>query len=449
MSTTCDNVVIVGAGPAGIAAACAACESGASVTLLDDNPKWGGQIGRAEKGAGHSPEAVRWFERLARAPNLQSHAGWTVIGVDPPNTLLVVPADGERLVRMEYGRLILAVGARELFLPLPGWTLPGVFGAGGLQALVKGGWSIAERRIVVAGSGPLLLAVAAFLQQAGADVVLVAEQAPWRKVSRYALHLLLTQFAKFRQGVRLRGAVRSTPYRVGCWPVQIEGHTHVEQVVISDGIRRYREACDYVACGFGLIPNTELGELLGCERAGDHLRVDCWQRTSVAHVYAAGEVCGIAGVECALVEGQIAGFHAAGNDKMARRLLRKRDRLRQLALRLRQAFALRDELRTVPDPHTIVCRCEDVEFSQIRDCGTFREARLQHRCGMGLCQGRLCGPASEFLFGWKDRSVRPPLYPIRLGALGYAAHNSSADSSEVESSKERRSGTASKDNVLE
>ncbi|GIW92651.1 MAG: oxidoreductase [Pirellulaceae bacterium] len=411
------ELLVVGAGPAGIAAACTAAESGVQVAVLDDNPDVGGQIWRGEKRSAPSSLAAPWLERAAKASGIQWLTGWAAVGPDGPHALLALPPGGGQLVRVAYQKLVLATGARELFLPVPGWTLPGVFGAGGLQALVKGGWSVAERRIVVAGSGPLLLAVAAYLQQTGADVVLVAEQAPWSKVSRYAMHLLLTQFAKFRQGVRLRRTVRSTPYRVGCWPVRILGREQVEAVIFSDGVRRFQESCDLLACGFGLVPNTELGELLGCQRAAGRLAVDRWQRCSVPHVYAAGEVCGIAGVECALVEGQIAGYHASGNLTAAGRLCRKRDRLRRFAGQLHQAFALRDELRSVPDPHTIVCRCEDVTLGQVREQMSWRAARLQQRCGMGLCQGRICGPALEFLFGWKDRSIRPPLFPVPLGAL--------------------------------
>lgn len=411
------EIAVIGAGPAGIAAAVAASCSSRSVVVVDDNPDVGGQIWRGEQGQPLTSEAAEWLQRAAKASHVQWMRESAVVGADHSKELLVYHVTANRLWRLRFQRLILATGARELFLPLPGWTLPGVFGAGGLQALVKGGWSVMNKRIAVVGSGPLLLAVAAYLQQCGANLVVVAEQAPWRRVSRYAMHLLLTQFTKFRRGVRLRRSLSGTPYRVGCWPVRIIGTDRVEGVVLTDGIRQLREKCDFVACGFGLIPNVELAALLGCHVRDGRLCVDGRQESSVAGVFGAGEVCGIAGVDSALLEGQIAGYHASGADRLARSLYRRRDRLRRYAQRLEQAFALRDELRRLPEPDTIVCRCEDVVFDAVRDLGSNRAARLYRRCGMGACQGRVCGPALRFLFGWQDCSVRPPLFPVPLGVL--------------------------------
>ncbi len=409
------DIVVVGAGPAGLAAACCAAECGRRVAVVDDNPDRGGQIWRGERRTPVTKESRGWFQRVERA-GLDWHLGTTVVGLARPGCLLTL-RDGVR-GELVFRRLILATGAREIFLPFPGWTLPGVFGAGGLQALVKGGLPVEGTRVAVAGSGPLLLAVAAYLQRSGAEVVVVAEQAPWSKVNRFALQLLMRNFTKFRQGFSLRRTLRRAVYRVGCWPRAARGSDRLESVVFTDGYRMFEEECQYLACGFGLTPNLELPLLLGCHVQQNQLVVNEFQESSVAGVYGAGELCGIGGLDQALVEGQIAGYGAAGEQSRAMRLFSARRRHRRFSQRLAQAFALRGELLRSCEPDTVVCRCEDVRFEALRDATSWREAKLRTRCGMGPCQGRVCGPAVETLFGWRDVSVRPPLYPVPLDRLG-------------------------------
>jgi NADPH-dependent 2,4-dienoyl-CoA reductase/sulfur reductase-like enzyme len=289
-------------------------------------------------------------------------------------------------------------------------------GAGGLQALVKGGWPVAAKRVVVAGSGPLLLAVAAYLRKCGAIVPLVAEQAPVGRLVRFALELLGYP-AKVAQALRLRTRLRGVPHRFGVWPTAARGAGRLEAVTLTDGRRSWDEPCDYLACGFGLVPNTEAAELLGCEVTRGAVRVDPWQRASVADVYAAGEVTGVGGVERALLEGEIAGLAAADKFDAARRLFDQRRRAHRFAAALERAFSLRDELRRLPDEETFVCRCEDVTWGQVSAYDSWRAAKLQTRCGMGPCQGRVCGAALAFLRGWRVASLRPPLFPARVGSL--------------------------------
>jgi len=175
--------------------------------------------------------------------------------------------------------------------------------------------------------------------------------------------------------------------------------------------------CDYLACGFHLVPNTELASLLGCDLTDGLVDVDEFQLTSRENVYCAGEPTGIGGVESSLIEGAIAGHAAAGNRKEARALFQKRDRTRHFGEQLNKAFALRNELRHLSDPQTVVCRCEDVQYEKLAAFGDWRTAKLQTRCGMGPCQGRVCGAAVEFIFGWKPGPVRPPIFPVKLENL--------------------------------
>ena len=405
------EVVVVGAGPAGIAAACMAAENGRKVAVVDNSPWLGGQIWRgahSERGpAGH------WVDRL-RKSGVSVFSRTTAFAAPASHGLLVETPDG--VLELDWKKLILATGARERFLPFPGWTLPGVVGPGGLYGMVKSGWPVAGKRVVVAGNGPLLLAAADGLRQAGARVSLVAEQADWGQVVRFGMGLWRYP-GKLLQGVGVKARLLGVPYRCGCWPVKAEGTAGVESVTLTNGSRSWSEDCDYLACGFHLVPNIELPCLLGCEMANGFVRVDEFQLTSVPDVFCAGEPTGVSGADCALVEGQVAGLAAACAEDQARTLFSQRAAWHRFRTSLNQAFALRSELRHLATPDTVVCRCEDVRYTDLKGCESLRAARLHTRCGMGSCQGRTCGAAVQFLFGWESDSVRPPLFPVRLASL--------------------------------
>jgi NADPH-dependent 2,4-dienoyl-CoA reductase/sulfur reductase-like enzyme len=178
-----------------------------------------------------------------------------------------------------------------------------------------------------------------------------------------------------------------------------------------------RITCDYLACGFGLVPNLELPMALGCRVAGSVVWTDARQQTSIAGVYCAGEATGIGGLDASLVEGQIAGLAATGQGGEVRTLFRLRRRTRRFTRTLAHSFALRNELRSLPDADTVICRCEDVTFADLGQADNWRDAKLQTRIGMGPCQGRVCGAAMAFLCGWTPDSVRPPLSPVPLDHL--------------------------------
>ena len=404
------DVLVIGAGPAGLAAAYRAAQAGLRVTVVDDNPTAGGQIWRGGQSKPASPEAQAWFEKI-RSVEIEFINGARVFQQPKAGTLLAETSAGVN--ELSYTNLVLATGARERFLPFPGWTLPNVMGAGGLQALVKNGLPIEGQRVVLAGSGPLLLAVAAYLRSRGAEVLLIAEQAPALQLAKFAVGLA----GKMSQALSLKRQLRGVRNFSGCWVVAAHGADKLESVTLSRGGKRWQVACDYLACGFHLLPNVELAELLSCVVENGSVRVDQYQQTSVPNVYSAGEATGIGGLELSLVEGEIAGLAAAGKHDDARRLFPVREQQRKFAERLNRTFALREELKQLPASETIVCRCEDVTFEQLRKHHSWREAKLQTRCGMGPCQGRICGGAVEFLFGWRSESVRPPIFPVKIDSL--------------------------------
>ena len=416
------DVLVLGAGPAGIAAACSATPH-ASVALVDENPSPGGQIWRNSFNAKSSSPTAHWHNRLqhASATRLQ---GLRVFQAPAPNTLHAEAEDGLHILR--YKKLILATGARERFLPFPGWTLPNVMGAGALQAMVKSGLPIAGKRIVIAGSGPLLIAVAAYLKQNRARVICICEQAPLRQLLPFATPLV-TNPTKLSQALQYRLQLLNVPYRTGWWPAIAHGKSRLEAITITNGTRRSIIPCDYLACGFHLVPNTELPSLLGCSQINGFVTVDPTQQTSVPHIFAAGEITGIGGLDKSLIEGAIAGCAATGQSDAAKRLFPQRNKARRFVTAMQQAFALRAELRRLPAPSTLVCRCEDVSHAQLASHSSWRSAKLHTRCGMGPCQGRVCGAATRFLYGWPTQSVRPPILPVRLQTLAQTGNPASQE----------------------
>lgn len=410
------DVLVVGGGPAGIAAAVRAAECGARVGLVDDNPALGGQIWRSASAQDIPQEAATWYSRLQKS-DVTLLCGMRVFHQPAPG-VLVAESNGDH-AELRCRTLILATGARERFLPFPGWTLPNVMGAGGLQAMVKSGLPIRGKRVVIAGTGPLLLAVAAYLKTHGAEIPIICEQASFRSLARFAL-ALFSQPGKIAQALQLKRALAGVPFVTSCWPLAAHGEQALRAVTVSRAGKSQTINCDYLACGFHLVPNIELAQLLGCGMSDGFVRIDAFQRTTVKDVFCAGEPTGIGGVDLALVEGEIAGLAAAGHSQDARRLFRGRATTWRFARILDRTFRVRPELRNVPSEDTLVCRCEDVSYGRLREHRSWRSAKLHTRCGMGPCQGRVCGPATQFLFHWNPESVRPPVYPVRVGSLAGA-----------------------------
>ncbi|MFC6337259.1 FAD-dependent oxidoreductase [Pseudomonas sp. CCM 7891] len=408
MNQSCD-ILIIGSGPAGLAAARAACQAGLGITVIDDNPRPGGQIWRNGPQTRLEPAVLARLAILEH-PSIRYLPGTRVVAALKPGSLLLENAEHGFVIT--YQRLILCCGARELLLPFPGWTLPGVTGAGALQALVKNGLSISGERTVIAGSGPLLLASAATACNAGAQVNQVLEQASGTSVMGFAAHLWRWP-TKIRQAIGLA----TTVYRWNSHVVEALGEQRLEAVRVNVGGRLKDIPCERLACGFGLVPNTTLAVHLGCELQGTAIAVDPHQRTILPQVYAAGECTGVGGSELAMVEGEIAGLAASGQHQEIKALLSHRDRWQAFADRATQAFALNPAIHNLAQPDTLLCRCEDVPFAAMACEASWTAAKLQTRCGMGACQGRVCGSAAQALFGWEAPLPRTPLVPARISTL--------------------------------
>jgi NADPH-dependent 2,4-dienoyl-CoA reductase/sulfur reductase-like enzyme len=409
------DVVVIGAGPAGMAAAAAAAQHGVNVCLIDDNPKCGGQIWRGHNGqSANRPHETRFgqLREALKRNRVELRRGAYVVTFPAPEVLRLETSSG--FEDIQYQRLIIATGARERFLPFPGWTLQGVMGAGGLQAMVNAGLSIYGKRVVLSGSGPLLLAVAANLARNGARILGIFEQTRLMQIAKFGVQLLGYP-GKLREGAAFRAATRSAPYRADSWVREARGDHSLQSVAVSVNGAARTFQCDYLGCGFHLVPNLELPGLLQCQIQSGYVCVNETQETSVKGVYCAGEPTGIGGLEKALCEGEIAGLVCAG--RPAAHLFKRRGQYIRFARQLDEAFSLRTELKQLSTADTFICRCEDVSRRALDSMHSWREAKLHTRCGMGPCQGRICGPVTEFLYGWNSAHPRPPVFPARVSTL--------------------------------
>ncbi|MEV0400284.1 FAD-dependent oxidoreductase [Actinoallomurus sp. NPDC050550] len=415
------DVVVIGAGPAGLAAAVTAATAGLDVALVDAGRRPGGQYYRhhaAETGGLHHgwDAFVRLRDALDRLTYLPSHRVWHV---EDGFTVHALAGDrDERPVRIDARSVIVATGAYDRSLPFPGWDLPGVLTAGGAQALLKGDRVTAGERIVVAGTGPFLFPVATGLAGAGATVVGVFES---NRPYGFARHLARNP-GKAWEGAGYAAALarHRIPYRTGHAVVAAHGDGRVEAVTVARLDRDWAPvderviACDTVAVGYGFTPQLEIPLQLGCATRMDAdgspvVEVDVAQRTSVPGVYAAGETTGVGGAQLSLVEGELAGLgvaEAAGgvapDPAHVSRLLAKRRRLRAFAEAMHEAYPVRPGWMGRLDDDTLVCRCEEVTCGRLAEAAGLgatdpRSAKLLSRAGMGWCQGRVCGYATSWL----------------------------------------------------
>ena len=435
------DLAVVGAGPAGLSAAVVAAEHGLRVELVDAGAQTGGQFWRhpdenhlddfaapEHTGHHHWGHYVDLRARLARQVaqgRVRHRSGrqvWRTDRIDDAivlRTTAVVCADTTPLAEraLTARRLVLATGAYDRQLPVPGWTLPGVMAAGGVQALLKANQVRAGRRAVVAGTGPFLLSVAAGLASAGVEVVAVCEAnalSRWAATPLRALHEpgklwegvgYAGTFLRHRIGLRTRTVVTAVQGEVRATGVQTARVDGAGRLV--PGTERTIDA-DLVAFGWGFTPQLELAVGLGLRTRIDLdesliVDVDDLQRTSDPAVYAAGETTGIGGAVQSCAEGELAALAVVadlGGGVDARRIAARRRRIRRgrtFAVGMHRASPVPVGWADWLTPQTVVCRCEEVTAAEITRtvcdlaADDARDVRVTARPGMGLCQGRVCG----------------------------------------------------------
>ncbi|WP_348738052.1 NAD(P)/FAD-dependent oxidoreductase [Pseudomonas rhodesiae] len=439
-------VVIVGAGPAGISAARTLLDYGIRACLVDEGLRGGGQIYRRQpEGFQRTAQQLYGFE-AGKAQAVHRTLDELAPLIDYRPRTLVWNAEDQRLDlftdnradSVEYSRLIVATGATDRILPVPGWTLPGVYSLGAAQIALKyQGCAIGER-VALCGSGPLLYLVAYQYAKAGATVVAVLDSAPFSAQCR-ALPALLGQPATLAKGMYYRAwlTAHGVPVHQGATLAQIDGVQRVS------GIRwgAHTLACDAVAFAHALRSETQLADLLGCAFAWNPLNRawlptrDSAGRSSVNGVYLAGDGAAIMGADAAQMAGEraaLALLEDAGiaTDRHRPAVLEQQlARIQRFRLGLETAFPFPEKWAAQAPDNLTVCRCEEVSAGDIRavvDDGHWEINRVKAHCrvGMGRCQGRLCGlAAAEIVAERSGRSVedvgrlrgQAPIKPLPFG----------------------------------
>lgn len=452
------NTIVVGGGPAGLSAAVEILRAGGKVTIIESAPRLGGQYWRHDASGEGSHDFAR-FRTLREEIMNDSHASvltssrvWSALYQNGLTTMHVLTVQGE--ATLVSSSVLLATGAYDRSLPFPGWDLPGVMTAGGAQALLKGQNVALGKDVIVGGTGPFLLPVAAGLIEAGVNVIAVLEA---NLPTRWLPHLLRVDVSKVKEGQRYLSVLRKsgTPIRFGRAVIGAHGHHRVEEATVAaltptfaikpGSFERFK--CDALAIGWGFTPDLSLATSLGvhCEvvRADGSVvvSVDERQMTSHAGIYAAGEITGVGGVELSLVEGRIAGIAMAFSQGLitdpairSAGLVTTRKKLRAFATSLAHVYRVADGWRSWLEPETLLCRCEEVSLHDVmhavHELGAIdtRTAKLFTRCGMGMCQGRICERnVSEIVAGELGKSLsdderrshhnRPIVTPVPLGTL--------------------------------
>ena len=439
-------VVIVGAGPAGISAARTLLDHGIRACLVDEGLRGGGQIYRRQpEGFQRTARQLYGFE-ASKAEAVHRTLDELAPLIDYRPRTLVWNAEDQRLDllrddhadSLEYSRLIVATGATDRILPVPGWTLPGVYSLGAAQIALKyQGCAIGER-VALCGSGPLLYLVAYQYAKAGATVVAVLDSAPFSAQCR-ALPALLGQPATLAKGLYYRAwlTAHGVPVHQGATLAQIDGEQRVS------GIRwgTHTLACDAVAFAHALRSETQLADLLGCAFAWNPLNRawlptrDSAGRSSVESVYLAGDGAGIMGADAAQMAGEraaLALLEDAGiaiDQQRPAVLERQLARIQRFRQGLESAFPFPEHWAAQAPDRLMVCRCEEVSAGDIRavvDEGHWEINRVKAHCrvGMGRCQGRMCGlAAAEIVAERSGRNVedvgrlrgQAPIKPLPFG----------------------------------
>ena len=472
------DVAIVGAGPAGLAAAATAAHHGLAAVLLDEQPGPGGQIYRAiaSTPVGHRRVLGEEYERgmalvaASRASSCTQVPGAVVWSVtrepgDPQYYEIGISVAGNASL-FRARTVILATGALERPCPIPGWTLPGVMTAGAAQALLKASAQVPRGKTILAGSGPLLYLLARQYAAAGVSIAALVDTTPQWRLLRAMRHVLpFATSSYFAKGVGLvRAARASAPVFRHAFALEAEGGDRVRRLRFRTPNRLRMLDCDTLLLHQGVVPNVNLAMAIGCEHRWDDIgrcmqpQVDAWGATSVERVWIAGDGAGIAGAQAAEHSGTLAALDVAHaveaideglRDKLASA---HRRRLQQLTSPRRFFDVLFAPARAfrVPADETIVCRCEEVTARQVRDavaqgCTGPNQVKAFVRCGMGRCQGRLCGlTVTEIIAdarGVAPRRVgyyrmRFPAKPLTLGELASMPQSEASQRAVVRSDDE-------------
>ncbi|WP_174298097.1 NAD(P)/FAD-dependent oxidoreductase [Sphingomonas bacterium] len=458
------DVVIVGGGPAGLAAARTLAPYGLSIAVIDEQQRPGGQILRqpasgvdvadwlggdgyrdvkAELAAFESTRPAVWF------------GGRSVIGLARDADGFAVRASGPwDVLRLAGREVLVAAGCYDLPVPLPGWTLPGVMAAGGVQAFVKAQQLVPGHRFVFAGTHPLMLVVASQIVSAGGEVALVAFDQPLSRALRVLLSRVSTAARHLGPLLAAADAVRvlrrhRVPIRYGLPLAGMSGDGRVAEATFASGAAKLSVPCDRVALCYGFVPQSDLTRLAGAASAwaqpagGWRTRHDEWMRTSVGGLAIAGETSGVAGAASALEEGRLAAIgilrrlgklDQAAAERAATPVRRRLARQRRFADLLAAVADPGPMLARAVAPETILCRCEDVSYGSVSAALTEVDApsaiKLATRCGMGLCQGRSCeAPLMREIARRRGEQVgaiggftaRFPVRPVRIGDFVAAA----------------------------
>jgi NADPH-dependent 2,4-dienoyl-CoA reductase/sulfur reductase-like enzyme len=453
------DLIVIGAGPAGMAAAVEAKALGLGVLVLDENAVPGGQIYRnveavARRGGevwdllGDSYQHGLGLATAFRDSEIDYRSGATVWQVNTDGTL-AFSCDGAAKT-MRAKRIIVATGAMERAVPIPGWTLPGVMGAGAAQTLLKSAAAIPDGKIVLAGSGPLLLLVAQQLIDAGADVSAVLETT--RKSNYIAaapyFPAALRAASDLKRGVAMRRVIRRQGVRVlnGIRSLRAEGEACLSSVRYETGGASESLDANTLLLHEGVVPNVQITRQMRCEHEWYGPQrywrpvLDRWGATSVDCLAVAGDGGGIFGAKSAAAAGRLAALDSAfrlgtlnenQRDEKARPWVSEKSRNNSIRPLLDRLFAPPAWIVNPPDDETIICRCEEVSAGEIRECVALgamgpNQMKAFARCGMGPCQGRMCGlSVVETIAAARGLTpeetgyyrIRAPIKPLTLGEL--------------------------------
>ena len=452
------DLAIVGAGPAGLAAAITAAEHGLKVVVIDEQSGPGGQIYRGiESVAAQRPahlailgpdyatglDLVKRF-RASGAEYLPQTSVWQI---DAGRN--VYTRSNGRAARIAAKQILIATGAMERPVPVPGWTLPGVMTCGAAQTLLKSNGAVPDGRFVLAGSGPLLLLLATQLLRAGVKPAAILETRPNFRAALRHLPGFLAAPGYLSKGWQLLSELRNAGVAVksGVRTMRIRGSNRVQAIEYAWRGQTQSETADMVLLHQGIVPNANLALSLRCKHAWDEVQrcfrpsLDAWGNTSVSGIQTAGDTGGIIGAQAAELSGHLAALGAACS--VGKISASERDRLAQpLRAQINAHLKARPFLDALyrppqamiapPEPATMVCRCEEISAGEIRQivtkqgCPGPNQMKSFARCGMGPCQGRLCGltvveliaecrgvPVSEVGY----YRIRSPVKPVTVGEL--------------------------------